>query len=68
MAVSLTDAEAAELKTVLLDWRATHSPVSAFSADLQSAFSKLFLPVSPLNVATGANAGTNVKVKGRDRG
>jgi hypothetical protein len=68
MAVSLTDSEAAELKNVLLDWRADHSGVSAFSPDLQSAFSKLMLPVSPLNVAPGANAGTTVKVKGRDRG
>jgi hypothetical protein len=68
MAVSLTDSEAAELKQVLLDWRADHSPVSAFSPDLQSAFSKLMMPVTPLNVSTGANAGTTVKVKGRDRG
>jgi hypothetical protein len=68
MSVSLTDSEAAELKQVLLDWRATHPPVGSFSPDLQSAFSKLMMPVSPLNVATGANAGTTVKVKGRDRG
>lgn len=68
MAVSLTDSEVAELRLVLLDWRADHSPVSAFSPDLQSAFSKLMMPVSPLNVATSVNAGTTVKVKGRDRG
>jgi hypothetical protein len=68
MAVSLTDAEAAELKQVILDWRATHPPIGAFSADLQSAFSKLMLPVTPLNVASSANAGSTIKVKGRDRG